>query len=261
MFTPVWVKFDTIVKRSSFHFENVARNLSSIIHKTFGRCKPCSETVYASYDNKMSATNEYQPLEWFSMSFIFYTTERCQESLIVERLNQLLGKEINLPIGTEYMAMTISATTREEYDNYLLIDDGDMQVISSKCPISLGGFLTDFHSLSRCPSVRLNYSDYTALMRSTEQMSKKRLINALFKQGNGTTNMGNGTSNTGNGTTNMDNGTTNMVIGTTNMDDFKVQACWETYLSVLPKKNHGCSISPMQLVLFVVVMGSIKFVA
>ena len=258
MFTPVRVKFDTIVKRSNFHFENVARNLSSIIHQKFGRCKPCSAAVYAFYDNKMSATNENQPLEWFSMSFKFYTTERCQDSLIVKRLNQLLGKEIKLPIGTEYMTMTISAATLEEYGNYVRIDGGDMQVISSTCPISRGGFRTDFHALSRCPSVPLNYTDFTALMRSTQQMSKKRVINTLFKQGNGTTNTGNGTTNMGNGTTSTGNGATNKDIGTTYMDDFKVQACWETYISVLPKKNHGCSINPTQFVLFVVVMGSIN---
>ena len=291
VFTPEWVNGNTRIKRSSFHFDKVARDLSRIIHQNFERCQPCIATVYASYDNKMTETNENQLLKWFTQSLQFYTTEKCQESQIVERLNNLIGEEIKLPIGTENVTLTTTAATRDEYDKYTLVFE-DGLAISFSCPLKLQ--CIDFQLLSTCPSVPLNYTDYTALMRSTEQLSKKRLINSLFnqpeKKGNGTTNMDkgttikdNGATNKGNGATNKGNGAINtrnflMDIGngginkvdgaphtgnsTINTDDFKVQACWETYLSLLPKKeNRGSSSVPMKMFFFVVVMVSIKFSA
>ena len=305
MFTPEWVNGDTRIKRSSFHFDNVARDLSRIIHQNFESCQPCTARVYASYDNKMTETNENQFLKWFTQSLQFYTTEKCQESQIVERLNDLIGEEIKLPIGTDNVTLTTTAATREEYDKYTLVFE-DARSISFSCPLKLQ--CIDFQLLSTCPSVPLNYTDYTALMRSTEQLSKKRLINSLFNQpekkgngttntgtdttimGNGATNKGNGATNNGNGATNKGNGATNTRKGTTikgngatnmgngginkvdgapntgnstiNTDEFKVQACWETYLSLLPKKkNRGSSSVPMKMFFFVVVMVSIKFSA
>ena len=282
VFTPEWVNGNTRIKRSSFHFDNVARDLSRIIHQNFESCQPCTARVYASYDNKMTETNENQFLKWFTQSLQFYTTEKCQESQIVERLNNLIGEEIKLLIGTENVTLTTTAATREEYDKYTLVFE-DARAISNSCPLKLQ--CIDFQLLSTCPSVPLNYTDYTALMRSTEQLSKKRLINSLFnqpeKKGNGTTNTGNGATNKGNGATNKGNGATNTrnflmkmgngginkvdgapntVNSTINTDDFKVQACWETYVSLLPKKkNRGSSSVPMKMFFFVVVMVSIKF--
>ena len=247
MFNPVWVKTNTTFKGFSFDFDKVASNLSSTVGQKFGPCKPCEEAVFAPYINKTGAANGNLVPEWFSISLLFYTTKRCQENLIIVRINQLLGKEIKLPMGEEYMTLIISAATKEENDQYISYE-GDMQVISAKCPMMY--IFTDFQKLSSCPSVSLNFTDYTTLMRSTTQMSKKRLIDSLFKQ---TEKEGKTATNTEN---NVAANTETAVEGNiaTNTDNFKVEVCFETYLSVLPKKNHGFSCGPMRIVLLVLLV-------
>ena len=239
MFNPVWVKTNTAFKKFSFDFEKVARNLSSTVGQKFGQCKPCEEAVFATYINKTVAASGNLVPEWFSISLLFYTTKRCQENLIIERINQLLGKEIKLQFGQEYMTLIISVATNEEYNQYVSLE-GDMLSISAKCPMYI---FTDFQKLSSCPTVSLNFTDYTTLMRSTEQMSKKRLIDSLFKQ----------TEKEGKTATKTENNVA------THTDNFKVEVCFETYLSFLPKKNHGFSCGPLRMVLLVVVMISSLF--
>ena len=261
VFNPVWVNTNTAFKGFSFDFETFARSLSSRVGQKFGRCKPCGEEVFVPHTiNKTVAANGNLVPEWFLISLNFYTTKRCQDNFIVEIINQLLGKEIKLPIGQEYVTLMISAAKEEKYDHFLTFD-GDIHVTSANCPMY---FYTDFQKLSSCPSVSLNFTDYSALMRSTDQMSKKRQINSLFKQpamkGNGATNTGNDAPNKGNDAANTETAEEGNVA--INTDNFKVQACFETYLSVLPKKNHGFSNGPkMEMVFLAVVIISSKCVA
>ena len=295
VFNPVLVHTNTAIKGFSFDFETVARILSRRVGPKFGRCKPCGEEIFAPPTNKTAVANGNLVPEYFLISLNFYTTKRCQESFIVEIINELLGKEIKLPIGQEYVTLMISAANEEKYDNFLTFD-GHLHVTSANCPMYV---FTDFQKLSSCPSVSLNFTDYSALMRSTDQMSKKRQINSLFKQparkGNAAPNTGNDAPNTGNDAPNTDNdapntgndapNTGNDAPNTgndatykdndapntktaeegnvaINTDNFKVQACFETYLSVLPKKNHGFSNGPkMEIILLAVVIISSKCVA
>ena len=267
VFNPVWVNTNTAFKGVSFDFETAARTLSIRVGQKFGRCKPCGEDVFAPHTNKTATANGNLVPEYFLISLNFYTSKRCQENLIVEIINQLLGKEIKLPIGQEYVTLMISVANEEKYDHFLTFD-GDIHATSANCPMY---FFTDFQKLSSCPSVSLNFTDYSALMKSTDQMSKKRQINSLFKQpakkGNDAHNTGNDAPNTGNDATNTGNDAANTETAeegnvAINTDNFKVQACFETYLSVLPKKNHGVSNGPkMEMVFLAVVIISSKCVA
>ena len=270
-FTPKWVKTNNASQAYDFNFDSAARNLSKIVGKGLGRCRPCEHVVFAKYSNKTAAVNGNMLPERFSMSLAFYTSEECQESLIVQRINELLAKEIKLPIGSESMTLIISTVPKEKYTQYTQLDQ-DMLLLTSVCPMRI--IFASFDHLSRCPFVSLNFTDYNNLMKSTKQMSKKRLINAMFKQtaneGNVATNMGNDATNMGNDATNMGNvatstghDTTNMGNDATNREDnnftnvtknAKVQVCVETYLSVLPKKNQGMSSSPEKMILFVMVI-------
>ena len=250
-FTPKWVKTNNASQAYDFNFDSAARNLSKIVGKGFGRCKPCEHVVFAKYPNKTAAVNGNMLPERFSMSLFFYTSEKCQESLIIERINELHEKEIKLPIGSESMTLIISTVPKEKYTQYTQLDQ-DMLWSTAGCPMRMKVF-AKFDDLSRCPSVSLNLTDYTNLMKSTTPMSKKRLINVIFKQ---TANEGNVATNMGNDATNMDHDTTNREDNNfTNVTkNTKVQVCVETYLSVLPKKNQGMSSSPVKLVLFVMVI-------
>ena len=255
VFTPVGVKPNAGFDESSFHFEDVATNLSHIVWQTLAPCKRCEETFYASFGNRITAESGKRFAEWFSNFISFHTTESCQEDLIVEKLNRLLGSEIQLPIGNEYITLMISTVNREEDRYYQDAQHRYIIITNSYCQNVM-----DFRDISVCPSVQLNFTDYNALMRSTQKMSKRRLINSLFRQ---TAKEGDGTFNTENDdTTNMGKDASNMAEDAANtennvainIDSFKVQVCLESYLSVLPKKNQGRTSSSAKVVLFVAII-------
>ena len=233
---PVWSKTNLAFEESSYPFENLAKKLSIRVQRDLGllkgKCKPCEELIRVTYDDNKADVDGNPIPEMFSIYLTFYTTDGCQEDVIVERMYQLLGKEIKLQFGREYMTLIVSAASDQEYDYYLYKADDVLVVTFLICPTQQ---YTDFQQLSSCPSVSLNFTDYVNLMKSTEEMSRKRVINSLFNL----TQMGGKVA--------------------TNTENFTAQVCFESYLSVLPKKNQGVCFDPINILLLVTAVISNMF--
>ena len=227
---------------TNVRFIDMATELSRKVTKRFGHCKHCEENIYVYYGKTAAAAADrglYPAPEMLFMYLFFYTSKECQESSIVEKLNQLLGKKIRMQFRLEKVTLVVSAAPDlRGYNVYLNKADDQYQGKTLQCQARVS---TDFQSLHGCPSVSLNYTDYTALAKSTNQMSQMKRINALFKL---TIKDENLTSHFGENKNNMGNGTINTSF-------FEVQVCFEDYLSVIPKKNNGFLCVPMETVVTV----------
>ena len=215
---------------TNVRFIDMATELSRKVTKRFGRCKRCEEDIYVDYGITAAAVDRglYPAPEMLFMYLFFYTSKECQESSIVEKLNQLLGKKIRMQFGLEKVTLVVSAAPgRKGYNVYLIKADDQYKVQGKTLPCQ-ARVSTDFQSLRGCPSVSLNFTDYTALAKSTNQMSQMKRINSLFKL---TTKDENLTSHFG--------------------ENKKVQVCFQDYLSVIPKKNNGFLCVPMETVVIV----------
>ena len=243
LFYPVQGKIQPTNARFSFDFAQVGKNLSDTIQQKLdlGRCKICGENVNVIYDKNIVDANGKPFPEMFTKHLLISTTERCQENLIAERINQLLGTEIELPFGEQQITFFISAATDvKDYENYISKAD-DLYVPHTLLPICPFPNPPDFQQLNRCPSVSLNLTDYEALMESTDLKSERRLINSLFKL----TEMDDNDA--------TDTETAMEGNGITDKDNFKIQVCFEEYLSVIPKEVHGSARAPTETVIIMVV--------
>ena len=230
---------------TNVRFIDMATELGRKVRKRFGRCKRCEDVVYVDYGKTAAATDGglYPAPKLLSMYLFFYTTKECQERFIVEKLNQLLGTKIRLQFGQEKAILIVSAApSLKGYDVYLNKAD-DQYISGSAFPCQTRG-LTDFQSLSGCPSVSLNFTDYTTLAKSTNLKSQMKLINSLFKL----------TTKHDSLTSIFDKRKNNTGSGALNTDIFEVQVCFEDYLSVIPKKNSGFLCVPMETIVIALVM-------
>ena len=206
---------------SKYNIESVAEKVIPKIRKGLGlqkgRCQLCYENMYGVYDENMVP-------EVFLTDTTFYTSEQCQEDLIVERMELLLKNEIKMMFGGDHMILTVAAASPDEYDT-IYNNSAVYTMTDNYCLI--GGEAYDLRRFNACPSVSFNQENYSNLMQQARDVSEKRDINALFK---------------------FESTGANIASITKN---FTVQICLESYMSVLSRKNDGGNDFPLKTLVFI----------
>ena len=216
---PKWTKTNLETK---YHIESVAEKIFPKIRRGLGllkaRCQICNERIYGVYDEKMVP-------EMFLTETSFYTTEQCQDDAIVERMESLLKNGIEMLFGQDHVILTVFAASPDEYDNIYNSDPVVYTLTSNFC--DRRNEVYDLRLFNTCPSVSLNQENYANLMQQAKYISQKRDINALFK---------------------FDSTGANSASITKN---FTVQVCFESYRSVLSRKNNGGNDFPVKTLVFI----------
>ena len=225
---PKWTKTDLPFNDSNYHIESVAEKLIPKIRRKLGlmdgQCKPCEESIYGIY-------NEQNVPEMFSTDTRFYTSEQCQEDVIVERM-KLLQNEVKMMFGRDHVTLNVVEAISDEYDYNFSNATAKHYMTLKYCPF--GSKPLDLNRFIGCPSVSLNQENYASLMRQARDTSERRNINELFK---------------------FESNETKLFSITNN---FAAQVCFESYLTVLPRENTGVAEISKTAPVLIIVLISIK---
>ena len=222
---PELIKINLISETSEYQIENIAEKLFKKLRQQLGlverKCQPRDEDLCGNFDEK-SIPNI------FAIKIRYTTSEDCQESFIVDRLQMLLKNGINVQFDKEVVSFTAIAFSPLEYSQYC----GNVR---DKYYVGKWSYLLyfDFQRFSRCPSVVLNVDHYKNLMKQASETSQRRDINSLF------------------------NLTALDCRVTLEKENFSVEVCFESYSSVLQKANHGMYYFCMKTMLVVATLLSI----
>ena len=225
---PKCTKSNLTFNETKYHdMESVAEKLLPKIRNGLGlingRCQLCIETIYPIYD-------EHNVPEMFSTQTQFYTSEQCQVGVIVERMKLLLQNEVTVLFCRDHVTLNVVPASPEEYSTNFKNAPTLFTMTRGYCPIRSDVF--DLHLFNGCPSVSLNQENYVSLMQQTRDSARRRDINSLFKFES----MG----------ASLNSNTTN----------FTTQACFESYLSVVSRKNIASAEVPIMTLIFISVLVS-----
>ena len=221
-------KINLTSETSKYQIENVAAQLFKKLRQQLGlverNCQPRDdddEELCGNFDEKSIP-------EIFAIKIRYITSEDCQVSFIVDRLQMLLKNGINVQFDKEVVSFNAIAFSPLEFSQYCenVRDKYNFSII-------LKIFYFDFQRFSRCPFVLLNVGHYENLMKQASETSQRRDINSLF------------------------NLTALDYRVTLEKENFSVEVCFESYSSVLQKANHGMCYFCMKTTLVVMTLLSI----
>ena len=218
-------KINLTSETSKYQIENVAAHFFKKLRQQLGlverKCQPRDEELCGNFDEKSIP-------EIFAIKIRYTTSEDCQVTFIVDRLQMLLKNGINVQFDKEVVSFNAIAFSPLEYSQYC-------ENVRDKYNVRIYTYFLyfDFQRFSRCPFVLLNVGHYENLMKQASETSQRRDINSLF------------------------NLTALDCRVTLEKENFSVEVCFESYSSVLQKANHGMCYFCMKTTLVVMTLLSI----